>query len=241
MLQQHSIRNKILSTISPADFNRLRDSLELVSLQKGFHIARVDKPLDGVFFPESGLGSIIVVSPEGHRAEAGIFGRDAFSPTAAMVGIDISAHDIVVQGQGEAYRMSPTRLRECLVLCSSLREVLERYVHNLATQISFTALSNAVHLVDERLARWLLMCHDRSDGDEMVLTHEFIALMLAVRRPSVTTSLHVLEGNGFIRAERGYVTIRNREALEEFAADAYGKPEEEYRRLMSAPTRKVHG
>jgi CRP-like cAMP-binding protein len=86
--------------------------------------------------------------------------------------------------------------------------------------------------VSERLARWLLMCHDRVQGNEIELTHEFLSLMLAVRRPSITTSLHILEGNGFIKAERGNITIRNRAALEEFAHDAYGKPEMAYRRLM---------
>jgi CRP-like cAMP-binding protein len=93
-------------------------------------------------------------------------------------------------------------------------------------------LSNAVHSVDERLAKWLLMAHDRVIGDEFSLTHDYIAIMLAVRRPSVTTSLHVLEGNGFIRSERKLITIRNRAALEEFARDAYGRPEQEYRRLF---------
>ncbi|MNV59084.1 hypothetical protein D3C71_1514860 [compost metagenome] len=77
------------------------------------------------------------------------------------------------------------------------------------------------------------MCDDRIDGNELPLTHDFISMMLAVRRPSVTTALHVLEGNGFIRADRGLVTIRDREGMEQFAADAYGKPEKAYERLMS--------
>jgi CRP-like cAMP-binding protein len=107
-----------------------------------------------------------------------------------------------------------------------------RFAQVQGVQTAFTALSNAVHPINERLARWLLMCHDRHDSDEIPLTHEFLSLMLAVRRPSVTTALHVLEGNRFIRAERGHVTIRNRTALEEFAGDGYGKPEAEYRRLI---------
>ena len=101
-------------------------------------------------------------------------------------------------------------------------------------QMTFSVLANAVHHVEERLARWLLMVHDRSDGDDLALTHAFMGVMLSVRRPSVTTALHVLEGNRFIRAERGYVTIRDRAALELFAGDAYGRPEEEYRRLLGA-------
>lgn len=93
-------------------------------------------------------------------------------------------------------------------------------------------MSNAVHPIDERLARWLLMCHDRTIGNEMALTHEFLSIMLAVRRPSVTTALHVLEGNGFIQAERGYITVRDRHGLEDFARDSYGRPDAEYRRLI---------
>lgn len=98
-------------------------------------------------------------------------------------------------------------------------------------QTSYTALSNAVHPIAERLARWLLMSDDRLDGD-LPLTHEFLSIMLAVRRPSVTTALHVLEGNGFIRAARGSIVVRDRAALEEFAGDAYGVPEAEYERLI---------
>ena len=114
----------------------------------------------------------------------------------------------------------------------SLHDLLLRYVQTLQLQASYTALSNAVHPIEERLARWLLMCHDRWDTNAMPLTHEFMSIMLAVRRPSVTTSLHVLEGNGFIRAERGNIIIRDRAGLEEFAGDSYGPPEREYERLI---------
>lgn len=107
-----------------------------------------------------------------------------------------------------------------------------RSIEGFAVQLAYTAVSNAIHEVTERLARWLLMCHDRVPGNEITLTHEFLSMMLGVRRPSITTSLHILEGNGYIRAERANITIRNRAALEEFAQDAYGKPEREYRRLM---------
>ncbi len=231
-LQQHSIRNSLLSRIPRTEFDFVGERLEPVPMDKGFHIAHSGRPVEAVYFPETGIGSIIAVSPEGNRAEAGIFGREGFSPSGAAVGANISMHDIVIQGRGEAHRLSLADFHDCLEQCPMFRNLLGCYLHSLSTQISYTALSNAVHQVDERLARWLLMCHDRSDGDEMALTHEFLALMLAVRRPSVTTALHVLEGNGFIRAERGYVSIRNRDALKDFATDAYGKPEEEYQRLI---------
>lgn len=111
-------------------------------------------------------------------------------------------------------------------------KVVIRSIEAFSVQLAHTAVSNAVHDVDERLARWLLMCHDRVPANEIGITHESISIMLSVRRATVTTSLHTLESNGFIRAQRGMITIRNRSALEEFAHDAYGRPEAEYRRLM---------
>ncbi|RYF03393.1 MAG: helix-turn-helix domain-containing protein, partial [Oxalobacteraceae bacterium] len=101
-----------------------------------------------------------------------------------------------------------------------------------ATQTTYTALSNAVHTIEERLARWLLMSHDRQDENAIPLTHEFMALMLGVRRPSVTIALHSLEGLGLIKANRGVVTIKQRAELEEFACASYGVPEMEYERLI---------
>ena len=105
-------------------------------------------------------------------------------------------------------------------------------MQTLTLQTAHTALANGMHQIDERLTRWLLMVDDRSDGGEFALTHEFMSTMLGVRRPSVTTSLHVLEGNGFIRAERGNILIVDRAAMERFAGDSYGKPEAAYARTV---------
>jgi CRP-like cAMP-binding protein len=175
------IRNRLLALLPHNELQQVGSALSPIELPKGFVVVEPDRPIDFVYFPTSGIGSVVTVSPEGHRAEAGLFGR---------------------------------------------------FIHAFGSQISFTALSNAVHNIDERLARWLLMCHDRVDGNEILLTHEFISLMLAVRRPSVTTALHILEGKKLIRAERGRITVRDRAGLESFAGDVYGKPEEEYRRLI---------
>ena len=102
----------------------------------------------------------------------------------------------------------------------------------MVAQTAFTTLANVTHPVEVRLARWLLMCDDRSDGDEVRLTHEYMAVMLAVRRPSVTIALHILEGNGFIKARRGMITVRDRPGLVEFSDGSYGRPEAEYTRLI---------
>lgn len=197
-------------------------------------MVRSDAPIDYVYFPCAGIGSVVTISPEGHKAEAGMFGREGFAPTSAGVGGTISIHEVLMQMEGEGIRIPAQALTETLPRCPVFSNLLARFIQVFGSQISFTALSNAVHSVDERLARWLLMCHDRMEGNEIALTHEFISLMLAVRRPSVTTALHILEGQRLIRAERGRISIRDRSALENFAGDAYGKPEQEYRRLIGA-------
>jgi len=171
--------------------------------------------------------------------EGGMFGHDGFSPVQAAIGSDTSPHEVVMQAAGHGLRIALAAFQIALKQSPHFAHVLACYTQALSIQVTFTALSNATHSVDERLARWLLMCHDRMNGDELLLTHDYIALMLAVRRPSVTTSLHVLEGNHFIRSERGRIVIRDRAAMEEFAHDAYGRPEEEYRRLVGKSPRTI--
>ncbi|AXV15210.1 Crp/Fnr family transcriptional regulator [Neorhizobium sp. SOG26] len=234
----HSFQNLLLKEIAPEELAKLSRELVPVDMPKDYVIAAADGPIDHIYFPDCGLGSIVAISPEGNQVEAGMFGRDGFSPVQALIGSDISIHEIVMQTGGYGHRMKRADFMKVMEESPSFAHLLSCYSQVLAIQTTFTALSNATHSIDERLARWLLMCHDRMDGDELLITHDYIAFMLGVRRPSVTTSLHVLEGNGFIRSERRCIVIRNRGALEDFAHDAYGKPEAEYRRLFGKPLHK---
>ena len=229
---QFNMPNKLLALLPSADYNQIAPDLNHVVLPRGSLLGEMGKPIGYVYFLTSGIGSVVATTPEGHRAEAGLFGLDGYVPTSAVAGAEINAHDVGIQLEGEAYRMDYDAFRGWMERNRSLSKVMIRSLEAFSIQLAYTAASNALHDVTERLARWLLMCHDRVAGNEINLTHEFISFMLAVRRPSVTTALHVLEGNGFIKSERGHITIRNRAALEEFAHDAYGRPEEEYRRLM---------
>ena len=115
----------------------------------------------------------------------------------------------------------------------TLRASVLLYVHTLMLQMAYNVLSNARHPLEARLARWLLMCHDRSDSDELTITHEFMAVMIGAQRTGVTVTLHVLEGGGSIRSKRGRVIILNRERLAELAGSSYGIPEAEYTRLIA--------
>lgn len=232
-MQEHPRhRNKLLARLPNGERIAIEPHLEALALDKDYCIAAVDTEISHVYFLDEGIGSMVVVSPEGHRAEAGMFGSEGFAPVPPAVLSSLSLHEVVIQSAGSGRRMSVQTLWDLASSCPTLMSLLTRASHNLATQVAFTALSNAVHQVDERLARWLLMAHDRVETNEIYITHEYISLMLAVRRPSVTTALHILEGNQMIRSERGVITIRDRQALEEFARDAYGKPEAEYRHLF---------
>ncbi|MCO5734013.1 Crp/Fnr family transcriptional regulator [Rhizobium sp. SSA_523] len=206
-----------------------------MELPKGMQLAQAGVEVDHVYFLGGGIASAVAVSPQGKRAEAGLFGREGFLPLAGSVAGQDAETDIIMQLEGWGWRLSASTFIRLQQDMPDLRELVMRAILAFTAQIAATALSNAVHTVDERLTRWLLMCHDRVDGDEIALTHEFLALMLAVRRPSVTSALHVLEGHGFIRSERGRTTIRNRPAMERFAEDAYGQAEVAYERLMTVP------
>jgi CRP-like cAMP-binding protein len=225
-------QNRLLAQLPAGEMAALLPHLELIELPLGFRIVQAAHKIDYVYFLEGGLGSIVTVSPKGQKAEAGMFGWEGFAPTPPAVGFGQCLHEVIIQSPGYGHRIKLPSLWMLTKHCPFLANQLSRSSHNLATQVSYTALSNGVHKINVRLARWLLMCQDRLGGNEIVITHDYIALMLAIRRPSVTTALHVLEGKSFIRSARKLVTIRNRRAMEDFACDAYGEPEKEYRQLF---------
>jgi len=225
-------RNRLIRLMSEADHALLAPHLSRRRVGKCEVLLDRDQPAQLVWFPESGVGSIITTSPTGLSAENGLFGRDGFVPVPIVLHSDRGPQRAVMQVAGECQTVPVTSFLEALAASPGMHRLLLRYVQALRMQVAFTALSNAVHQIDERLARWLLMSHDRLDGTELPLTHDFLSTMLGVRRPSITTALHVLEGNGFIRSERGCIIMRDRAALEEFARDSYGVPEAEYERLL---------
>ena len=194
--------------------------------------AEPNEPISHAYFLDGGVMSIVAMSGGENLAEAGLVGREGFVHPVLALGTDRTPQLLQMQMPGSGHRIAHDAFVHAKEGSATLRSVLLLFTQVLGVQSSFTSLANAVHSIDERLARWLLMCHDRSDSDDLQLTHGFMSTMLSVRRPSVTTSVHVLAGRGLIEAERGFITVRNRAALEEFAGDAYGQPEAEYRRLL---------
>lgn len=227
-ISKEETRNRLLRSLSDADHGRLVPHLSRQRMGKGQILLDRDQPADRVWFPESGIGSIITTSPAGARAENGLIGRDGFIPVPIVLGTDRGPQRAVVQVAGECQTVPVPAFLDALSASRDLHHLLLRYTQALRMQTAYTALSNAVHRIDERVARWLLMTHDRVDGVELPMTHD----LLWVRRPSITTALHVLEGHGFVRSERGCIIMRDRTAMEDFARDCYGVPEAEYERLL---------
>jgi CRP-like cAMP-binding protein len=152
-----------------------------------------------------------------------------------VLGNHRSPHATYVQAAGSAMCMPATELRSATQSSPSLRDALLKYVQAFGVQTSHTAICNARSTLDIRLARWLLMAHDRIGDDTLPLTHEFLSLMLGVRRPGVTDTLNALRKLGLIAYGRGEITVKNRKRLERTAGEAYGTPEAEYRRLIGSP------
>lgn len=227
-----NFNNRLLHALSGNDQDLLRPYLTWSELERGRVLVAPDEPIDRLWFVESGLSSIIAMAGAEQGIEVGLAGRDGVVGMPLILDADRTPHRIFMQVDGTGYAIAADDLRHLLDTHATIRKLLLRYVQAYSTQTTYTALSNAMHTVEERLARWLLMSHDRQDGDEIPLTHDFLALMLGVRRPSVTIALHSLEGLGFIKATRGLINVRRRADLEDFAGAAYGVPEAEYERLI---------
>ena len=234
MVDQSALRNRLLSRMSASDFSLLAGELTFLNFGRGTILREADEPFEAAYFPEDGLISIVGQSPVGQVAEVGVIGREGFVYPSLVLGANTIPFKVQVQIAGDVHRLPIRDLLRATERSPTLRHALLLFAHVNTVQASYSVLSNAVHSIDKRLARWLLMCHDRSPSDDMALTHQFVGVMLAVRRPSVTKSMHVLEGMNMIETYRGCITITNRAALEAFAGDAYGRPEAEYRRLIGS-------
>jgi CRP-like cAMP-binding protein len=220
--------------MSADDLAPLKPHLELLPLERGKTIESPNRKIDSVWFPESGIVSVVGSSgskPD-REVEIGIIGCEGVTGLAVVLGNGRSPYQTFTQVAGEGYRLPVAHLREAMEGSGTLRNLLLRYAQAFMIHSTHTAVANARGTIEERLARWILMAQDRVDSDELPLTHEFLALMLAVRRPGVTEALHGLSHKGLIRHDRGIITVVDREGLLERANGLYGVPEAEYKRLL---------
>lgn len=220
------------------DFALLAPHLVREPLARLDRLAQPNKPIDWIYFPEGAVVSIVAIGPGNSRTEVGIFGREGMSGSAVLLGTDQTPLETYVQvNDTTALSLSTAALLAAVEASPTLRTLFLRYAHVQNIQIASALSTMAAFTIDRRLARWLLMCHDRLDGDDIAITHEFMSMMLGSRRAGVTEALHMLEGDGLVRSNRGLVVVLNRPGLEALAGDSYGWAEAEYRRLIGAMPR----
>ena len=224
------LRNRLLASLGARDVARLRVSLRPVDLPLAMVLEKPNEPIEDIYFFESGFAS--VVAGNGRRIEVGLIGREGMTGLSVVMGDDRSVNQTFIQASGSALKMSANDLRSAMDKSRTLRSSLLRYVQVFSIQVAQTAVVNGRAKIEARLARWLLMAHDRSDRQSFPCTHRFLALMLGVQRPGVTIALQILEGYGLIKATRGKITILDRTGLESRSDPAYGIPEAEYDRLV---------
>jgi len=234
---QRSALNLLLRALSPDAFEAIEPFLQRVKLKIKHPLEVPGTPIHEVYFPETFIGSRVATAGD-QSIEVGLSGNDGFTGVPVVHHATTSQIDCYVQIPGEAFRISTTDLQGCIARVPEIGIVLLRYSLALMDQVSHTALANGRFTVPERMSRWILMCHDRSQSDEINLTHEFLALMMGVRRAGITVEVHVLEGEHAIRNTRGRIIVTDRQKLVEIAGDCYGPPEAEYERLIGQRLRR---
>jgi CRP-like cAMP-binding protein len=229
---QGPIANRLLKSLPVDEFQLLSPYLEAVDLPLRRPLETRNLRIDHVYFVEHGFASVVADGPGQRSIEVGIIGREGMTGLAVLMGTDRTPYDTYMQSSGSGHRMTSEQLRQGIGQSPALHNSLLRSAHAFNVQTAQTAVANGRHKIEERLARWLLMAQDRGDGDELRITHEFLGLMLAVRRPGVTIALNLLEARGLIHSKRGVILIVDRKGLMQSSNGAYGVPEAEFRRLF---------
>ena len=228
-------RNHLLAKMAAQDWALLAPHLESITLKERQVVEVPNKPITHVYFVETGVVSVVAVNAEDHRIEVGVIGKEGMTGAPLVFGDDRAQHSAYMQIGGSGQRMPAAAFLEAIKQSPSLRALMLKSAQAFMIQTAHTALANGRAKLEERLARWLLMAHDRLDSDAVPLTHEFLAVMLGVRRAGVTVALHSFERRGMITTRRGQLTLINRAGIEQVAGSFYGIPETELKRLMAEP------
>lgn len=225
--------------MSNDDLQELAAHFSRVSFEQGAVLERPGEPIVTVFLPESGMLSVLAQTALGTQAEVGIIGPEGMTGLPLLHGVDRTPNLTMVQIPCRALCIEAEVFRQVIARTQSLHDQFLRYAQVFAIQVAQGSLCNSRFTIEARLARWLLMCHDRADREDLPLTHELLSAMLAVRRAGITTTLRVLENAGALKTRRGGIGIRDRAILAEIAGEAYGVPEAEYERVLGMPGRAV--
>jgi len=232
-VERRKEQNELLRALGNAERIALATRLELVPFRNGDMIARAGDPANSLCFPLTGIAAVLDSLEGDRRYAVALVGSEGFIGWPVLLGDDRWPHDVVMRAEhGVALRISAAALHEAMAGHPAIRTTLLRFVGVLMTQMAKTIVSSLAHSIERRMARWILLYHDRVREDEICMTHDEFRLMLGVRRSSVTDALHKLEEDQAIRSVRGRVIVRDRDRLLNLAGDTYGFAEAEYQRLL---------
>lgn len=224
--------NRLLALLPAAERERLLRRLERVSVGIKEVLYEAGKPIPHVFFPLNGVMSLVITMSDGPSVEVATIGNEGLVGTPVFLGADISPTKAFAQVPGDALRMRAEWFKGEMKNGGRLPVLIQRYTQTMINQISQSVGCNHLHSVEQRMCRWLLITHDRVGTDEFPLTHEFLAQMLCVRRPSVSVVAGILQKAGLISYHRGRITILDRKRLEATSCECYEVVRREYDRLL---------
>ena len=216
-----AINNVMLLSMPGHEFSLFQPHLQYVELPQHFLFHEPGEKVELAYFLNSGMTSLVVQTTSGKSCEVGIVGREGMVSACLAVDICEAPYRALMQVPGDGFRVTASALENALANCPELKKELLRYVFLQGFQVAQIAACNRLHEIEQRLARWLLMCQDRVDSQVLFLTHEFLAEMLGTGRPSVTLAAGVLQRAGLIQNIRGAVRIMNRPGLEQAACECY--------------------
>src|SRR6202451_3403507 len=214
-------RNRLLLALPSSNLKQLMPELEQIRCQRAQILVDADSSLDHVFFPDSGVVSVLAVYADGSVIEMATIGREGCTGMQAFFGAKTSSVRLLVQIPGGAAKMSRAAFARAMESMPSFRNLMSAYVHAFLEQVLVSVACNGAHSLKQRLARWLLMMRDRSDEDALPITHNLLAEMLGVQRPTITNAVRELERAGLIDGGRRQVTILDRGGLTEASCECY--------------------
>ena len=226
-------RNRLLASLPGSELEALLPHFEAVSLAHGDHVIVPDVPIQHLYFPLNALLSLVTTMEDGAAVESGIVGREGMSGIPVLLDAVETSMQTVVQIAGEAIRIKAEVVKDVYDRGGALKKILNRYMHTLIVVGSQSTACNRLHHIEARLSRWLLMSSDGVGSDEVNITHEYLAVMLGVRRAGVSEAAAKLQEQNLIRYNRGNVLILDRESLEACACECYRVVKTEYERLFT--------
>ena len=224
--------NLLLNHLPRVAFKRLKPHLQPFALEKPASILKTKDVIEYVYFPVSGIVSSMRIMEDGTAIEVATIGKEGMVGLSAFMDESHAPFDLMVQISGDAWRMRADALRKAVDEEAALKRILVRYQTAFMIQVCSAVACNGLHTIVKRCCRWLLMTQDRVQSDRLPLTHELLAIMLGVRRASVTEVLRPLQSNGTIRNERGFIEVLDRNKLEQQSCECYRHVTQEFARLF---------